>query len=80
MCVNALSGLCIISTAPATILEAVTGVCQCPKRAMHHFYVNGRKSQIFLLCMCQCPKRAMHHFYADTPGERNFMFDLVSMP
>ena len=64
MCVNALSGLHIISTEEWRYTYYVYEECQCSKRASYHFYMTWAFYALFFaIGVCQCPKRASYHFY-----------------
>ena len=62
-CVNALSGLYLISTMKTTLNYCSTGVSM-PSRAYTSFLRHLRKIRIVVMMMCQCPLGLIPHFYA----------------
>ena len=63
-CVNALSGLYLIST-NATDLRMIheTYVCQCPLGLITHFYSESQENTRLKTEVCQYPLGLIPHFY-----------------
>ena len=80
-CVNALSGLYLISTQYLSVSSIISMVwCQCPLGLIPHFYVRDASLMDQPYYMCQCPLGLIPHFYRIKGGILIWNFQLVSMP
>ena len=80
-CVNALSGLYLISTHEVTrrYIEALVK-CQCPLGLIPHFYKPKEKSWKDSILTCQCPLGLIPHFYMRKLDYLRKVMKSVSMP
>ena len=62
VCVNALTGLCLIATGNVRTNDlTIDQVCQCPHGLMPHCYLTDN---YYLINVCQCPHGLMPHCYS----------------
>ena len=63
-CVNALSGLYLISTAEPSVAMVQGEMCQCPLGLIPHFYGAAEAAaEVGRVETCQCPLGLIPHFY-----------------
>ena len=80
-CVNALSGLYLISTFLVSYaLEETRLSCQYPLGLIPHFYAVIIAIAAGIALLCQCPLGLIPHFYYKSSILSKIVSDLVSMP
>ena len=63
-CVNALSGLYLISTwYQQRTRKDPFAMCQCPLGLIPHFYLTLKSFSCYFISVCQCPLGLIPHFY-----------------
>ena len=65
-CVNALSGLYLISTwYQQRTRKDPFAMCQCPLGLIPHFYLTLKSFSCYFISVCQCPLGLIPHFYSE---------------
>ena len=78
-CVNALSGLYLISTwYQQRTRKDPFAMCQCPLGLIPHFYLTLKSFSCYFISVCQCPLGLIPHFYLESTGRRNIIRQSVN--
>ena len=72
-CVNALTGLYLISTMVRSLYKYSTSKCQCPHGLIPHFYGVRSGASTTPRSVCQCPHGLIPHFYLHMERKENLM-------